>query len=254
MENNKKCERCKNKLADYICYNCEPIKNFCSKCDTVVHSLPSKRIHKRDNLVENIQIKPNTLKIEENKGKNIFNNIQEFSPINYICSSPKIDRDTNYSREYVREIKNIHEKEKEELIFKYNSLLNNLNRLKISFSDQIYQLQKQIEENNQKNSFTLRKNEDENNMRLCNTINDKDNKINFLKKQIEEFKQCNEELLIKLNDNYKLLKEEKQISNNLNNEIDNIIFTKNNEINDLKNNYENKLVELKSTLINDMEK
>lgn len=49
---------------------------------------------------------------------------------------------THFSKQYVNELKSMHDKEKEELMHKNQALSNNLERLKSSFNDQIYLLQK----------------------------------------------------------------------------------------------------------------
>jgi 16S rRNA G1207 methylase RsmC len=162
-----------------------------------------------------------------------------------------------YTREYVNELKSIHEKEKDELLYKYNSLMNNLNRLKTSFSDQILQLQKQIDENNQKNSHVIKITEEECNTKLRGVVGDKDSQIKNLKKQIEEYKECNEELLSKMNWNIKSTREEKNDSLNKLCEMEQMVDDKEAEINNLKNHYENKLLDKQkqtSTIQSDMDR
>lgn len=41
------CERCKIKTAVFNCQICRPFHSFCSECDSLVHSLPSKQTHQR---------------------------------------------------------------------------------------------------------------------------------------------------------------------------------------------------------------
>jgi hypothetical protein len=44
------CNRCHAKEAIFICLMCDSFKTLCSKCDSYIHNLPSKRIHKREPL------------------------------------------------------------------------------------------------------------------------------------------------------------------------------------------------------------
>ena len=42
------CERCAIKEAEVHCPSCQPLKNFCNSCDINVHTLVTKKSHKRD--------------------------------------------------------------------------------------------------------------------------------------------------------------------------------------------------------------
>ena len=44
----ERCMRCRSMDIEYICQVCQPINSFCSKCDSFVHTLPSKKSHKRE--------------------------------------------------------------------------------------------------------------------------------------------------------------------------------------------------------------
>ena len=68
----EKCLRCKAKEAIFVCMLCDSFKFLCSRCDTYVHSLPSKRGHKRNSLV----------KENEECTCNIQNNNNEHSNLN----------------------------------------------------------------------------------------------------------------------------------------------------------------------------
>ena len=45
---NFRCQRCKIKEIQLICSICSPFNFFCNSCDTTIHSLPSKKHHKRE--------------------------------------------------------------------------------------------------------------------------------------------------------------------------------------------------------------
>jgi hypothetical protein len=51
METYEKCLRCKGKEAVFSCMLCESFKFLCTRCDSYVHSLPSKKKHKRTAIV-----------------------------------------------------------------------------------------------------------------------------------------------------------------------------------------------------------
>jgi hypothetical protein len=44
------CSRCNAKEAMFNCLMCDSFKNLCNKCDNYLHSLPSKKLHKREAL------------------------------------------------------------------------------------------------------------------------------------------------------------------------------------------------------------
>lgn len=45
-----KCLRCNSKDAVYSCMQCDSFKFLCTRCDSYVHSLPSKNKHRRNSL------------------------------------------------------------------------------------------------------------------------------------------------------------------------------------------------------------
>ena len=51
------CERCKNADIVLICEECSPFHYFCQKCDSIIHQLPSRLNHIRQNAYENISNK-----------------------------------------------------------------------------------------------------------------------------------------------------------------------------------------------------
>ena len=98
------CERCKNAEVELICEECSPFHKFCKKCDNIIHQLPSRLNHIRQNPNDNISNKllfkcsynnrssPNILmkqKMSEEKINNLFNDVnkeiskeKEFGKIN----------------------------------------------------------------------------------------------------------------------------------------------------------------------------
>jgi hypothetical protein len=50
------CLRCKNKEAVFNCLSCDSFKFLCTQCDNYVHSLPSKKNHRRNAILEQVNI------------------------------------------------------------------------------------------------------------------------------------------------------------------------------------------------------
>ena len=152
FENTISCERCKNSLSTTFCEECKPFQYFCDQCDTAVHELISRKNHHRENL--------SSIDYYTNKNSNIkktyLNNSTQYDMnnniINYSISKTLptlLNNEINdknklveinqkiYSKEYIDELNNLHQKEKDELIDKINSMQNSLNKIKLSINDEI---------------------------------------------------------------------------------------------------------------------
>ena len=92
INNNNLCERCKNADIILVCEECSPFHNFCQKCDSIIHQLPSRMNHSRRNIFDNIdnnllfkcnynnKSSPNLLikqKIYEEKINNLINDVNK---------------------------------------------------------------------------------------------------------------------------------------------------------------------------------
>ena len=62
-----KCERCLINQSNFVCEQCEPLKAFCKKCDSLIHTLSTKRNHIRLSLTTNKNI-------NEPEFQNTYNN------------------------------------------------------------------------------------------------------------------------------------------------------------------------------------
>ena len=187
-EQQELCNRCQNKPVEMQCMNCTSFKNLCSRCDSVIHSLPTKQGHNRtlitqtsndnnnnfldnnnnNNSIDNINnisssknenfnnersINENNNNNENNISTTLKSNNKEIKKCSSAFESNLLLAD-NYSKDYVKEIKKIYKKEKDELEFKNKKLQNSLDKLKINFTDQINELTNQLE-NTQKNNKIL---------------------------------------------------------------------------------------------------
>jgi hypothetical protein len=62
------CNRCHAKEAMFNCLMCDSFKTLCSKCDSYIHSLPSKRQHKRQPLDGSDNTKSVSMTVQPNTG------------------------------------------------------------------------------------------------------------------------------------------------------------------------------------------
>ena len=208
-----KCGRCQNEIANIICDSCQPFKYFCSRCDSIVHSMRLKSSHLRKNIptsLNNIFSSPTiedknnytTAKFGElNKELNlpnsskryfrtltpkkervIYNNKRKDRTIpnnDYTINTinyPLSNEGLSYSKDYLSEINRIHNKEKEQLQFKIITLENNIERLKLNFQNETKLMEERIN-----NILREKKNmEEKYNQIIEMTIKEKDDKIDLL--------------------------------------------------------------------------
>lgn len=255
----KLCDRCKCHQVLLNCISCSPYNNFCSKCDTDVHSLPSKMKHKRTPLSQSFQSQSQSQNQLQQQIKSQMQtpqtncdsilNIQQFNqqqpcvntdnPALFYYPAANLsfletrqsDQRTTFTRDYVNELKSIHQKEKDELLFKISSLQSALDRLKASFGEHVNKMHVSVEENNKLNTSRIKQYEEENDYKRMKVIIDKDNLITQLKKENEELKKHNDIACqsIKQNDT-----EVKQIKASYVNQISSL----SNELNNVQNEIE----------------
>ena len=76
------CARCRLKPAIYSCSKCEPYVNFCIQCDNYVHSMNSKKNHKRNVLQSgetSTNANTNTFKTQNRESFGNDNNLEQGS-------------------------------------------------------------------------------------------------------------------------------------------------------------------------------
>lgn len=284
-ENNITCQRCGINPASIFCEQCKPFHKFCNQCDTAVHELSQRKQHQRIplnknsiqssisneilpikteayNLVSspNIKNKSYTLKNQLFIPETTSNLIPQINNslfsngryLNYdsINNSVGINEGVDeckkvYTKNYVTELKLSHDKEKDNLLYKINTLENSINRIKTSFNDQLKNIH-----------FSQRLNEKEQNSKVIKMNNDYliqlktleesknmeisslKNQISNLNKNISKSQKEYQELLTKFN---KLQKKYDDL------ERDNNSLIKDYQI--LKKNSTTKINELNSKLI-----
>ena len=236
LSNYKVCERCKSSQAILSCAQCSPLHSFCSKCDTAVHNLPSKMTHQRTNLISNI--------ISKEEEPSPSSPLNKSEPLYYYPASkiPYIetnrnradDYKTTYTKDYVTELKNIHQKEKNELLFKISSLENTLERLKGSFGEHINKMHNSVEDTNKETNTKIKHIEEENALKMKKLEDEKNLEIDTYKEEVEKYKNVNKEIMDNFKKNENDFREYKEKASNEINELHNEIQLKNEEIDNIK--------------------
>ena len=271
-----KCERCQIENANIVCQLCQPFHYFCQRCDSIVHSMRVKSSHKRQNIssfinkalnssfndnnnfstakfgeINNELNLPSSAKkyfrtLTPKKQRVIYNNkLNDKDNISsnndYIINNNNcpISND-GYSKDYLYEINRIHNKEKEALQYKIDTLENNIDRLKLNFQNEL-----KLMEERMNNILREKKNmEEKYNQIIDMTIKEKDDKIKLLINENNIIKEKNRimEEKAKEKDNYmaKNLSECNNQIENLKNELTNA--RKDNNI--LHKNHMNKVSEM----------
>ena len=208
-----KCERCQIESAKVVCQACQPFHYFCPRCDSIVHSMRVKSSHTRQNISTFLSKSLNSPTKEEqstnnystakfgelNKEINMPSSskkylrtltpkiqrvpINKFSDkenismnIDYNINYPTSNEGLNYSKDYMNEINRIHNKEKEALQYKINTLENNIERLKLNFQNEMKLMEERIN-----NILREKKNmEEKYNQIIEMALKEKDEKIKLL--------------------------------------------------------------------------
>lgn len=143
-------------------------------------------------------------------------------------------------------IQNIFDKEKNELIFKNNTLQTNLDKVKLTLLDQINSLNSQLEDINNKYSSNLRSLKEASENQLRSIIDEKDETISKLNGQIKHLEKIIDELNTKVTDNLKVIHDLKNNYTNTNSELETSLKQKDEEIIKLKELYEAKITSIEN--------
>ena len=161
-----------------------------------------------------------------------------------------------FTKEYILELQNIHQKEKNELLFKISSLENALERIKISFNEQIKAMQNDQSTSDKIIASKINQIKNGYNMKYKNMENEKESQISLLKEQIKKLEKQKKEIyqnLQNMKKEYKLLQNNSAINideinhelNLIKNEYDDFRQETDKIIDKLKNEYENKIKTIK---------
>lgn len=99
---------------------------------------------------------------------------------------------SHYSKDYLKEIQSIFQKEKSELEYKNSTLQTNLDRLKLSFADQMNSLTSQLEDIQNKHITTIKAIQTNSNLHVTEVLNQKKGEIEVLNRRLNEALQINE--------------------------------------------------------------
>ena len=181
---------------------------------------------------------------------------QNIKDINFIEIPNQNKEEANYknvfSKEYILELQNIHQKEKSQLLFKISSLENTIDRIKCSFNEQMRQIQQEQNKNEKEMSSKLSQIKNDFNLKYKNIQTEKVLEISLLKEKLNKEEKEKNEFKISLE---KIQKEYKILQNNsaknmdeictdldlIKNEYDDFRQETDKIINKLKNEYENKI-------------
>ena len=166
----------------------------------------------------------------------------------------------NYSKEYVNEIKKVFQKEKEVLEYKNKSLQYSLNKIKLEFTEQINNLSKQLEDNQNSNIININTLKENYESKISNLNQEHNNEMKLFSQNINQL----ESELNKLKYNYtNEIKEKNSLIIELKNEnekINNELKEKNDELYKIKNSfeimikqYEKEFNEEKNKIVNEYE-
>lgn len=236
------CNRCKAKDTEMICNDCSPYSNFCVACDNYVHSLPSKRTHKRSKV---LTYKPQQQESNKYQIYSSTNISQSNTRAPFASSQESMDTQfqngTSVSQNYINEIKKIYETEKEELINKNYLIEKKLNNTSVSMNERIQSLTKQLEEQLAKRDIDLHQINETHQMEIQRIIAERDNQIQYLYSKNFELEKANDELMHKLNQYADLMNENKIGYSDQLSTSNNTIHNLERDLAELKDFYESKL-------------
>ena len=242
----QKCERCQIDEASIICHSCQPFQIFCHRCDSIIHSMKLKTNHIREpiitlgqhsNRASNSQISkiPAIPKITQKSltpdrqfirftKNNDTNNTKVYNLNTY---NPE-KNNSNYSNNYLNEMKRINEKEKDAMKYKIDSLQTYIEKLKLNFQNEL-----KIAEDKANNYLGEKKIlEEKINQLIDGTLKEKNLKINIITKENETLKEKIKILEEQIKEkNLEIGKKEEEYNNYIDNLKDEIYSIRNDNTN-----------------------
>ena len=173
-----------------------------------------------------------TGEILNNQSENVdLNNLNNIDYIEIERKNRDDDYKKTYTKEYILELQNIHQKEKNELLFKISSLENALERIKTSFNDQIKKIQSDNSTKEKELISKIDQIQENYDLKLKNVEAEKDIQIALLKEQLSKEKEATNQIYSNLE---KVKNDYKDLQNNSMKNIDDI----NTELNLIKSEYD----------------
>ena len=243
------CFRCKMKPPEYYCRCCDTF--LCLNCDNFIHSLPSKKKHKRNKIRSNS--KHNLSKSQRNTTyatsnnfytRNVITNKDPFKKIN----KQKINKNkSSFNNIKSSKAKNlIYEDENKQLLCRIKNLTNELSNTKEKLEEEINYLHNNIYETDTKNRTDIMDLNTKNFNGIKQIEGEKDDKINNLQNIINSQNFLIDELKLKVT-SLEISLQEKESENerlkhslkNFNEDRNSIDNFYNDEIKNLKKKHEN---------------
>ena len=178
---------------------------------------------------------------------NINNSLNSASHLQFIETPNRNKTDeykSTFTKEYVNELKNIHQKEKNELLFKINSLERTLERLKGNLGDQLTKMQSNVEESKEENTNKIKRLEEEHELNLKKITDEKDFEIERYKTEIEKYKKVNNDVLESFKQNEEDIRKYKEATTAQIANLQNQLETSKNELEKIKSNVDSKIAKI----------
>jgi len=147
----------------------------------------------------------------------------------------------NNTKDYLNEVKNLYEKEKDELLSKISTLQMTLDQVRSSLSEKVSSLEFKLEKVTKENSLNCKIMEDEQKLKVRRILNDKDSEIKNYYFITEDLEKINKELMAKMNESQKNTEEVKNYYKGVINDMELKYKIKEKEYSELKISYDNKL-------------
>jgi hypothetical protein len=191
----------------------------------------------QNDFISNNWMNNTTNKSQDNINVNMSNDNLSYNP----SPNTAIYVNNSYSREYINELKSVFENEKQQLIFKNRSLQTHIDRLKASFSEEISNLQGQVDHMNSKHSTTIRFIEDDYSFKLEKAIKEKEEENFRLSEKLNGLMDYNENLNTKVDDNLRIIQDLRQNYSEKINELQLALNKKDLELIEMKNFFDSKM-------------
>jgi hypothetical protein len=243
---NQNCSRCKMKLADFECASCSPFIYFCSTCDGYVHAMSSKRGHERNLIVkaqerEDYTSYPKNYTNMDSIYSQGLNRYESPERVNYERPHYYEKYDYTNNTNYLNELTQLYDREKEELTQKNKTLENYNENLKLTMGDQVRTLQNTLDDTIKKSTIHLKMLQDSHSLEIRKILSEKEDEVKFLRDRNRELERSNSELLYKIENG---LNELHLVKKSYNDQVDQKELEKKKmelDINELKNFYEKRI-------------
>ena len=132
-----KCQRCLSKPVSFQCTICTSYRNLCTRCDNIIHNIPSKQNHRRI-------AKEKAISLQEKKGDN--NTVKK--------NSNNSDINFEYDKDFINNNKEINS-----IGIEQNDQISNINNITTqNYNNLLSQLRRSLNELNLNNNNIINNN------------------------------------------------------------------------------------------------